>query len=61
MHFVSIIEEEECSQYRTFPHALRAREVNIAIELHLGIRDIGAVQKDNLVQVFHTSGISSSL
>ena len=50
---VGIVEEEQRSQHGTFSHTLRAREMHIAIHRNLRIRDVGAVDKYDFIQVFH--------
>ena len=53
MMFIRIVEKQQCSQYRTFTDTLSSREMHIPIYGNLCIRNIGTIDKDYLIQVFH--------
>ena len=52
-HLIGIVEKEQSSEQGALSDTLRAGEVNVAIGHNLGVRDIGAIQENDLIQVFH--------
>ena len=53
LKFISIVEKQQSTEQCTLPHSLRTNEMYIAIQFHLCIRNMGTVQKNNLIQVSH--------
>lgn len=45
---ISIIEEQQRTEQGTLAHTLGADEMNVSIELHLGVWDMGTIQKYDL-------------
>ena len=50
---IGIVKKEQSTKQRTLPHSLRTDKMHISIQLHLCIRNMGTVQKNNFTQVSH--------
>ena len=53
LKFIGIVEKQQSAEQCTLPHSLRTNEMYITIQFHLCIRNMGTVQKNNLIQVSH--------
>ena len=60
-HLVCIVEEQQSSQHRTLTHTLCAGKVHVTVQHYLSVWDVGTIQKNDSIQMSHTSGVSSSL
>ena len=51
--FVCVIKEQKCTQKGNIEETKSSCEMNVTINSDFCIRDVGAVDKDYLIQVFH--------
>ncbi len=58
---VGIIKEQDGTEQGTLAHALGSDEMHIAIELYLGVWDVGTIQEYDFIQISHDFSSSSSV